>query len=203
MLVDRTSTAFDGIQTNVKDRNTQDDLWIGHQNKSIGNCRPIKRPSPNPAQMTVHPQTSSQATSLLGYPESNKRSRTNKFDTMSTGTTSSPTDIIINNNKNNSLLDSTESSNNMMTTNNIAELQINESSSLADFQCTTGASTQSHLRIKEESSSISNMDLNTTNHSSGRPAKSRNNLNIQQPEHVVIPTDPSLMQGKFIVLSSS
>jgi hypothetical protein len=189
-------TAFDSIQTNVKDRNTQEDLWIGHQNKSIGNGRPIKRSSPSPVQ------TSSQATTLLGYTESNKRCRTNKFDTANTGSRSSPTDIIINNTS--SLLASTEASNNVMTINNIAELQTNESSSLADFHCTIGgASTQSLLRVKEENPSISNFDLNTTNPINGcSSAKSRNPY-IQQPEHVVIPTDPSLMQGKFFIISFS
>lgn len=38
------------------------------------------------------------------------------------------------------------------------------------------------------------MDLNATNQSNGRSAKPRNSY-IQQPEHVVIPADPSLMQG--------
>ena len=144
----------------------------------------------------VLPQTTSHA-SLLGFTESNKRSRTNKFDNTSsnTGSTSSPTDITVNTSKNNTLLDSAETGSNVMTNNNIVDLQNNES--LSNFHSTTGTSTQSLLRIKEESSSTTNMDLNATNQSNGRLGKSRNSY-LQQPEHVVIPADPSLMQGKLI-----
>ena len=183
VLEERPTTVFDDDQENSTDRHMPEDIRVG-QNK---NKRSIKRSIKANDHNLYTSQTNTSASPLqVSEAKRSKQNKVNKNITPANGNIApNSSDLILNNNKS-SLLDSTEASNVISN----AELETGHPSPV-DFHGTTA----SLWRVKEESSGI---DHDLTNPHDGRSTNSRNSY-IHQSEHVVIPTDPSLMQGIFLV----
>ena len=181
--------------------NEQDSTDPSNRNKQISNNnRTTKRSSPSNIQTNKPPDPNSQSFSGIGASDPKRSKFSNLSNTTITGSslTHQSSDRIANINRG-SLQDMTEASNQFQDSYD-AQVPLMPSNS---FEASTSASSPpfsagppSLLRIKEEASS-SNSDMGIVGTNRGRISKSVGSYSAQQSmsEHVVIPTDPSLMQG--------
>ena len=182
--------------------NVQDNTDASNRRTPSSTNRAAKRSSPNIIQTNVSCDPTSQSFSTLGVSDPKR----NKFNDLSnTGNTGNllahqSSERLLNQNRI-TLQEMTEASNQLQSNFDvqIPVMQANSfegSASAANPSFSTGP--PSLLRIKEEASS-SNSDISNHGTNRGRISKSGGSFSTHQSvaEHVVIPTDPSLMQGKY------
>ena len=181
--------------------NVQDNSDSSNRRTPSSINRVAKRSSPNIIQTNVSCDPTSQSFSSLGVSDP-KRSKLNSLATTgNTGNllTNQSSERLLNQNRA-TLQEMTEASNQLQSNFNlqVPVMQANSfegSASAANTSFSTGP--PSLLRIKEEASS-SNSDISNLGTNRGRISKSGGSFSNHHSvaEHVVIPTDPSLMQGK-------
>ena len=179
-IEDRSITWPGDLTANESDMNTTEDAWGGQQTSN----RSLKRSLLSSTKRT----SAKHSSSTLGHAPP-KKSKTNEIDKIITSSNENTktTKLLVNNNQEHSL-DSTDLSHVISS----ADIQTSHSS-LSEIS----GSIVSTLRIKEESGQLQS-DL--AHGVDGGALKARSSY-IQQSEHVVIPTDPSLMEGTTSMIS--
>ena len=181
MIENRSTALLDGTPENENDLNRSENIWAREQISHSS----LKRAASGTAQMNSPSNASSNySPSLLSY-TAPKRSKTNKRAKSISPVNESANTISTNHLQNNNKGHSSDTTNSPHVISS-AELQQTSHSSLSGFPGLTAST----LGIKEESA---NVQLDVAD-GVGAVANSTTSY-LPQSEHVVIPTDPNLIQG--------
>ena len=171
----------DQVQTSGKNADMHTQKSVNHRKTNKANKRTYSSTQKSSQQSQNNSKSNVDGTAVL------KRSKLNNFEKLSkssNGNISAPASSLTAMKNSGTLLDSTECSN------VILEKEIERNGSSTNHLNNTMSSL---LRIKEEGSSI---DLDLTNASESQSAEPKNSF-IPSSEHVLIPSDPNVMQGKY------
>ena len=178
---DNSAEEGDQIQTSGKNADIHTQKSVNHRKTNKANKRTYSSTRKSNHQSQNNLKSNADGTAVL------KRSKLNNFEKLSNssnGNISAPASSLTALKNFGTLLDSTECSN------VILEKGIERNGSSTNHLSNT---ISSPLRIKEEGSSI---DLDLTNASERQSAEPKSSF-IPSSEHVLIPSDPNVMQGKY------